>query len=132
MEYLDLSNFSFIFFSFFLLKFAFLKKGRNVGTKMNENDMYLMCLPAFSKWRIHRKEDRIKVLKSYKFNIKGVNFQLLGQYYNHYNIKIKAVLFFSASYCCFLSFKSLEKKMLRIYFNNFRSQEGHSKCKIDT
>ena len=77
---------------------------------MNENDMYLMCFSSFSKWRIHRKEDRIKVSKSYKFNIKGVNFQLLGQYYNHYKIKIKTVLFFSVSYFYFLSLKSLEKK----------------------
>ena len=50
----------------------------------------------------------------------------------HLNMKIKTVLFFSVSYFYFLSLKSLEKKTLRIYFNNFRSQEGHSKCTIDT
>ena len=99
---------------------------------MNEHDMYLMYLPSFSNWRIHRKKDHIEVSKSYKLNIKAARTQLLGQYYNHYKIKIKTVLFFSVSYFYFLSLKSLEKKTLRIYFNNFRSQEGHSKCTIDT
>ena len=55
---------------------------------MNEHDMYLMYLPSFSNWRIHRKKDHIEVSKSYKLNIKAARTQLLGQYYNHYNIDV--------------------------------------------